>query len=63
MAVNNLQGYNQYTKKKKTENADFDAESSIADSSGGTGGAGASEQQSEQQSHKKDAELSRSTRA
>lgn len=61
MAVNNPHGYNQYTKKKKTENADFDADRSIGESSGSTGGAlgGASEQHAEagRSNHKNDGEL------
>lgn len=65
MAVNNPHGYNQYTKKKKAENADFSAEGGGGDSSGGAAGArgGASEQHAEagRPSRKSDGELSSSS--
>lgn len=55
MAVNNPHGHNQYTDKKKTENADVDGKRSTPASTGGTRG-GTSEQHTEagRQSHKND---------
>ena len=55
MAVNNPHGHNQYTDKKKTQNADTSKQGSTSGSSSGTRG-GTSEQHAEagRQSHKND---------
>jgi len=63
MAVNNPHGHNQYTDKKKTENADANGKRTTSSSAGVTRG-GTSEQHSEagRQSHKNDDKSSQSGR-